>query len=207
VADWRFTWMFTGRQSDVTSGTAFFGDIVVWENRPFAIDTVTTPLTAPSSPWYSVAGEPVVEGVFGYGGTLVPMAGSTTQGYGRASDRVVLLRWPSSVADPEIRVGSWIADVTYERNLTVSNTRFVAGDYPGQRCYWYQVVKKSSVDDEANGAGLQTAGYRAMTVWTATPLKAKTLLASGTPPQPVHVNAALVSPYVVNVVPRTLYSR
>ncbi len=44
-----------------------------------------------------------------------------------------------------------------------------------------------------------------MVVTLSNPVRAKTLLnAAG---QPVHVNAALVSPYVVNVVPKVFYTR
>ena len=40
--DWRYTWMFTGRRSDATNGTAYEGDIVIFDNRPFA-STRSTP--------------------------------------------------------------------------------------------------------------------------------------------------------------------
>ena len=45
-----------------------------------------------------------------------------------------------------------------------------------------------------------------MTVIVNRPLQAKTLLDAATG-NPVHVNAALVSPYVVNVFPKTFYAR
>ena len=45
-------------------------------------------------------------------------------------------------------------------------------------------------------------------VWTTTPLRAQTPLNfSATPPQPFHVEAALIMPSVVNVYPRTVYTR
>ncbi len=46
-----------------------------------------------------------------------------------------------------------------------------------------------------------------MTVWVSSPLKAKTLLTVQRQPARWVVNAALVCPYVVNVFPRTVYTR
>jgi type II secretory pathway pseudopilin PulG len=199
AVDWRYTWMFTGFKTDIIESIYYEGTIVVFENRPFAIDHVNTPLAGLQ---WVVAGEPVVEAVWGFGS----LGANKALGYGQASDRVVLLRWPNSMPDPDIRVGGWIADVTYERNQAESAFRFPGGNattpiYPAQRCHWYQIVKKSSADDESNSAGLQQPGFRCITVWTGSPLKAKTLLQNGNPPQPVHVNAALVSPYVVQAIP------
>ena len=34
-------------------------------------------------------------------------------------DRTILLRWPTNMPDPDVKVGGWIADVTYERNQAV----------------------------------------------------------------------------------------
>jgi hypothetical protein len=104
MVDWSYTWMFTGQQSDVTEGTVYQGDIVIFHNRPFALEADGT-----------AAGERVVEAIFAYGSTA-------TGGYS-PNDHTILLRWPNTVPDPDVRVGSWIADVTYERNLTTSATR------------------------------------------------------------------------------------
>jgi type II secretory pathway pseudopilin PulG len=207
--DWRYTWMFTGFQTDA-EGTIFEGDIVIFENRPFSIDPATTSNAPYGSQMYSpwqVSGETVVEAVFGFS-PVAPL------GYGQGADKVVLLRWPNTMPDPDVKISSWIADVTYERNQVVSNTRFGALNpalnntiqlvYPGQRCYWYQVVKRSTPADEGTGVGLGVTGYRAMTVWVNAPLRAKTQISNG---MPVYVNAALVDPYVVNTFPRTVYMR
>ncbi|WP_422931309.1 type IV pilus modification PilV family protein [Singulisphaera sp. PoT] len=211
--DWRYTWMFTGHQSDATDGAIFEGSVVIFENRPFAIDNGV------------VAGEPVVEAVFGYSTNVRRV--STTQGtlgYGAAASRVVLLRWPASLPDPDIRVGNWIADVTYERssNLDASRRIFTLNTdiltspaylsgigtfFPYQRCYWYQIVKRTTTAPAEAFTG-DTEAYRSMTVWVHTDLKAQTLLnASATPIQPAHMNAALISPNVINVFPRTIYTR
>jgi len=200
--DWKYTWMFTGQQADATNGSVMTGDIVVFENRPFAFDAATN----------SVVGETVVEAIFGYTSKVKGAGASPTMGYGTSANRAVLLRWSDKLPDPEVRVGNWIADVTYERDAFVDMKRSytdpdagsAGGFYPYQRCYWYQIAKRT----QASPSDL--AGYREMTVWTSTPLKALTLLniaADATNGTPVHVNAALLSPYVVNVFPRTIYTR
>ena len=70
---------------------------------------------------YQVEGETVVEAIFGYSNTVIPpaAAGGGGPGYGSAADRTVLLRWPDQMPDPVVRVGDWIADVTYERQQLV----------------------------------------------------------------------------------------
>ena len=55
-------------------------------------------------------------------------------------------------------------------------------------------------------SGGNAVNYRQMIVWTSAPLRAFTLL-SKPGGDPYHVNAALVSPYVVNVFSRTIYTR
>jgi len=220
VNDWRYTWMFTGQQSDVTDGTVFDGDVVIWENRPFAIDNGVP------------AGEPVVEAVFGYSGRVIPVVSGGSLGYGASAKRVVLLRWPDTMPDPDVRVGNWIADVTYERiaNVDSTRTRFVdptlvdtnpgsttyspaiaagfSAFYPYQRCYWYQIAKRTTPSPGPAFDG-DSVTYRSMTVWVSTDLKAQTVLDGGATnaASPYHVNAALISPLVVNVFPKTIYTR
>jgi hypothetical protein len=190
--DWRYSWFFTGTQSDADDATMFDGDVVICENRQFNLDTSTN----------QVVGETVVEAIFGY-------STSPVNGYGLNASRTVLLHWPATMPDPEIKVGDWIADVTYEVSLkndlairTFESTNGMTV-YPNQRCYWYQVAKKTAPDtDVSSGA---PAGYRSMTVWVTTPLQAFTLLGAGGKPH--SLNAALIMPSVVNVFPRTVYSR
>jgi len=201
-ADYRYSWLFTGRQIDVSNGTVFDGDIVVMENRPFALESV---------PWSSAqvpAGETTVEAVFGPGG--VSPSGSIPY-YAPAASQTVLLRWPSTMDDPEIKVGSWIADVTYERVQGISNTRqanslSTGTTYPMQRCYWYQISKKTDIISEYDAiAAPSQSGYRRTTIYTTSPLRAQTLLTRGG--NPVNVNAALIMPSVVNVFSKTFYVR
>ncbi len=209
VNDWRFTWMFTGRRNDAGDASVYSGDIVVFDSRPFAVDETTG----------DVAGERVVEAVFGYSRSVVDGTKGVV-GYGAGADRTVLLRWRATELDPEIRVGSWIADVTYERVRAVSDQRTLDADNEGltvelgsreyQRCHWYQVVKKSPAVDGPPFVGDDTRNMRSMTVIVNRPLQAKTLLFAGTGTNrgnPYHVNAALVSPYVVNVFPKSFTAR
>ncbi len=210
VNDWMYTWMFTGRRSQATNATVYDGDIVILHGRPLALDGGVA------------AGEPVVEAIFGYSTRVTGRGNRGTVDYAQGGDRVVLLRWPATVADPEVRVGSWIADVTYERVAAVDaalqaitrdeGTNRATGllyvpPYPYQRCHWYQVVKKSDVQvaDAYTGDG---GTYRSMTVVVHTPVRARTLMdPQSTPIQPYHVNAALISRYVVNVFPKSFTTR
>jgi hypothetical protein len=199
LADLSYTWMFTGYQSDSTNGKVFDGDIVIFHNRPFALDAVSSPLGAGTV--MQAAGETVVEAVFGYG----PPQGGVGGPYS-LNDTSILLRWPAAMPDPDVRVGGWIADVTYERVMTTSygnatdgppysTGRFSNAPYPGQRCYWYRVVKRT----ESTVDGIDNS-YRRMVVTVAQPVRARTPVAAAAGQiQPLHVNAALVSPYVVNV--------
>jgi type II secretory pathway pseudopilin PulG len=199
--DWRFTWMITAQQNNSANGAAFEGNIVVFENRPFSIDNGV------------VAGETVVEGVFGASSNVWPKGGP---GYGAGADRTVLLRWFASQPDPVVKVGDFIADVTYERSQSVVLSRFFSNNgagwpnplnkyewdnLPAQRCFWYQVQKVNPAQyDPALGAT-----FRSMTVYVNRPLDAKTLLDGRG--NPLVLNAALICPYVVNVIPQTFFVR
>jgi hypothetical protein len=223
--DWRYTWMFTGQLSNAGNTSTFDGNIVIFENRPFGISTPATLPTTPagnySSQTYQVDGEIVVEAIFGYSGNIVQLSSkgavvTGTPGYGTGADRTVLLRWPTSMPDPVVRAGDWIADVTYERQNAVVYSRFFqsgSGGYPNaanklewdnlpaQRCFWYQVQKATPpATDPTNGAG-----YRSTIVYVNQNLQARTVLsAAGTA---VYMNAALIAPNVINVIPQTIFVR
>lgn len=216
--DWKYTWMFTGQQADTANGSVLIGDIVVFENRPFAVDPVAAPFTVTPKVTTAVAGEQVVEAIFGYTSKVTADTAASAVGYGVNAKNVVLLRWPASMPDPEIRVGNWIADVTYERDAATSNLRAIvhpsapplanavgpAGRFfHYQRCEWYQIAKRTQVGPGKAFTGDNGVAFREMTVWTASDLRAFTLLSTDGTGSPYHVNAALVSPYVVNVFPRT----
>jgi len=220
--DWRFSWMVTAQQNNTSNGAAFEGNIVVFENRPFSLDAITVGGTT----FYQPAGETVVEAVYGPSHNTSPP--QAAQGYGVGADRTVLLRWYASLPDPLVRVGDFIADVTYERSQSLVYTRFYQNtapptpplvgvpnplnngewdNLPAQRCFWYQVQKVTPAQpDPALGVN-----YRSMTVYVNRPLDAKTLLGGpgSTVGQgnPVVMNAALICPYVVNVIPQTFFVR
>jgi hypothetical protein len=219
--DWRYSWMLTVQQTSVpiagentSLGATFDGNVVIFENRPFAITQINGPF---GNPTFQVAGETVVEAVFGAGSAVVPQGGP---GYASGSDRSVILRWPDNTPDPVVKAGDFIADVTYERNNLFVTSRFgswpqVNGgtgglanpadnlewdNLPAQRCYWYRVQRVTPPINDPN-----VQNHRSMTVYVDASLQSRTVLnANG---QPVHLNAALISPYVVNVIPQTFFVR
>jgi hypothetical protein len=216
--DWTYTWLFTGRQTDVTNGTNYEGDVVVFQNRPFGVDQFTTPYGPGTA--LVASGETVVEAVWGYSSAVIPFVinypgGPKTYYYPNGDDRVVMLRWPASVADPDIRVDSWIADVTYERfgalDLNPATPgRYYGQLYPGQRCIWYRVAKKGAIEVQPDSYANDGTQYRRIFLTLTSPVKAKTMLIpSGTALggyEPAHVSAALVCPFVVNVFPKVFFS-
>ena len=201
-ADFKYTWFVTGRQTDSTNGTQFTGEVVVCDSRPFGFDAL------PGQSILAPAGETAVEAIFGVGAgaSLVPSGGP---GFA-VSDRTVLLRWGASLPDPQVRVGGWICDVTYERVPGIYHGRGfsananpngpnngTAFDTPFVRCNWYQIGKRTDPQADNSIAGFPC---RSMLVTITSKLKAQTLLnANGTP---VHRNVALVMPSVISVIPR-----
>jgi type II secretory pathway pseudopilin PulG len=228
--DWHYSWMFTGQQTGAPLqagqgsglGATFDGNIVIFENRPFGITIpANVPFPPPAgSPFqpYQVDGETVVEAVWGYS-TKVAIPGGYADGYGGGADRAVLLRWPNAMNDPVVRVGDWIADITYERRQAVVGGRFlnftngvITGglpnptnnlewdDLPAQRAFWYQIQRVVPPVTDPN-----VANHRSMIVYVNSSLRARTVLDNTG--QPVFLNAALISPYIVNVIPQTISVR
>ena len=119
----------------------------------------------PARPWSKA--------VFGASSNVWPQGGP---GYGAGADRTVLLRWYATQPDPVVKVGDFIADVTYERSqnrglqpvLLQHGTPDPAlvgvpnplnkGEWdnlPAQRCFWYQVQKVNPAQpDPTLGADL-----------------------------------------------------
>jgi hypothetical protein len=206
--DWRFTWMITGQQRDTLNGSIFDVNVVVHENRVFGVDLIGG-VAQPS-------GETVVEAIWGFGASVVNPTGlglPNNIGYAVAAKRTVLLLWPSTQPDPDIRVGQWIADVTYERTAALSSplsptTRYPSGSLsPAQRCFWYQVAKRTEPGPATVPFLPKGVPYRQMTVWTSIDLNAQSMLYTGTQGSPVNTEAALIAPTVVNVIPRQVYTR
>jgi type II secretory pathway pseudopilin PulG len=198
--DLSYSWMFTGQQTTAGEYTTFDGSIVMFHNRAFGMDLINGT--------FIPTGERVVEAAWGWStsvdATGPPMSGT---GYGVAADRVVLIRWPATAPDPNITLGSWIADVTYERSAASSQTRFDnVGPYSGQRCHWYRVVRRGDVQPDPGFLGdPSNTNFRRMVLTLSNPVQSRTLLnnnsATGPVGSPIHVNAALISPFVVNVFP------
>jgi hypothetical protein len=184
VQDYRYSWFFTGRQVDSTNGTMFQGDVVVCDGRQFGF----APL--PGGSINMPTSETVVEAVFGYSDKVGAL------GFSVGADKTVLLRWPTSIPDPNVRIGGWIADVTYERNAQTSISKAATTQTSYQRCNWYQVTKRidAQVDPDFG------INFRRMILTIASPVKTKTALTSGG--IPLYSNAALIMPSVINVYPR-----
>ncbi len=217
--DYRFSWFWTGQRSDALNATIFDGSIVICENRQFGIDLLPSLSAAPTGTLLSGSvpvptGETTVEALWGYSGAADPVTLSGGIGYGsRSALRSVVLRWSTSRPDPDVRVGGWICDTTYERDQATSATRYpqTGGTslYSGQRCFWYQVTKKTDIIPDPGFTG-DVGSYRRMTVTVSTPLQARSLLTgfgNAAGPSPVHVEAALIMPSVITVIPRTIISR
>ena len=181
--DWSYSWAFTGQRINVNEFTAYVGSVVVFNNRPFALDANGV-----------AAGERTVEGVFAYGQ-------ANANGVSTGDPRVVLLRWLNTQPDPDVAVGSWLADVTYEQN---PNNNTPPAKAATQRCHWYRVAKRGVPVPAVDTTNY--ANFRQMTVTLAAPVVEKTLLQAGTA-TPVFTNAALLCPSVVNVIPKVVYSR
>ena len=75
---------------------------------------------------------------------------------------------------------------------------------PAQRCYWYQVQKVLPAGPDfyidANGTT-----YRSMVVYVNQSLQSRTLLSAAGVRSAI--NAALIAPSVVNVIPQTIFTR
>jgi type II secretory pathway pseudopilin PulG len=195
--DYDFTWMITARQVGAGDSSAYEGDLVIFHKRPLSLDASSG---AP-------AGERVVEAVWGHAtnpGSLDP------QGYSNGDEQLVLLRWPAGSGDPRIRVGDWIADVTYERSATRAGAVYSppAARFPAQRCSWYQIGQVISRPETDLQPPDNATGYRRAVVRVTSPLRAKTrLFNNGGNVVPVQPEAALLNNYVVNVYPQLFSTR
>ena len=198
--DWVFSWMLTGQVSDAGSQTVFEGDVVVFRNRQFGFDRLN------GTGRFVPTGEEVLEAVFGYK-TLVEadFVNTPLPVYPRGDGRVILLRWPADQPDPQIRIGGWIADATYQRRASFDLASYPprTSRSPGQRIVWYQVIRKSPIENEIAGTSSEPAqdGYRRMTIMVNTPVKYRTGWINRTTPL---IETAVSIHSVVNVFPRTI---
>jgi type II secretory pathway pseudopilin PulG len=211
--DFRYSWMVTGQLTNASNLACFDVNVVIFENRSFAVTSV---VAADGTTVNKVDDETVVEAIFGHSANINPAGG----GYAVGADRTVLLRWFANQPDPVVKAGDWIADVTYERVESTVHTRWWQNNtipvgvnnpannkewdnLPAQRCYWYQVQKV--LPAEPDPYGVAGGPYRSMVVYVNQSLQSRTLLtAAGTP---FTINAALIAPSVVNVIPQTIFTR
>ena len=222
--DFHYSWMFTGTLVNSSNQACFDGNIVVFENRPFGISAPSVTPNAPDATSnlqvYQVDGETVVEAIFGHGGNIqharrglrrrgaadrlvaVVCERARSRRQGRRLDRRHHLR-----AQP---VGRLVAVLDRNGSLTPPDNplgvpnqtnNFEWDNLPAQRCFWYQVQKVSpAVTDPYLGNT-----YRSMVVYVNQNLESRTALtAVGTP---AVINAALICPSVVNVIPTTIFTR
>ena len=185
--DLSYTWFFTGKVSDLSNSLTFDGDVVVCHNRPFEFDATNLPNRT-----QSVAGEMTVQAIWGYGPPVTYLPGVAYS----ANNTTVLLRWPATQPDPGIIVGSWICDTTYSNDPFYISAQ---SKYPGQRCYWYRVTRRSDVRFDGG------TGFNEVTVTIDRPLRAQTPLqpaAQGSAPTPLGIEPAVIMPSVVNVIPK-----
>lgn len=202
--DMMFTWFFTGQRVNVNTLDQYVGSLVICHNRVMGVESITAPITGNTVT--VPIGERTVEAVWGYssaypkGRTVVVNGNPVVQYYG-TGERSVLLRWSSQMPDPVLRSGSYIADVTYNLDLTLPvPQRDNTSAFPGRRCDWYRVTGYTTPADDG-----MVPGFRSTVVTLETPVKAKTqVTAAGVP---VYQNTALIMPSVVNVVPRSVVSR
>jgi hypothetical protein len=102
-------------------------------------------------------------------------------------------------------VGLVDTDITYN---TTHTPVALSPLYGMQRCHWYRIVRKSAIEEEtaATKAPVDAAvAHRRMTVTVGSELQSLTIMRNDG--NPVHVNAALVMPSVVNVFPRSFNTR
>ena len=130
--DWRYSWMFTGQLNSASNLSCFDGNIVIFENRQFGIRGGHRPVLAGGELRLAELPGRRRDGRRGglrlqhHGHHAGRPAGPGGPGYGSAADRTVLLRWSTSMPDPVVRPGDWIADVTYERQQPVVLSRFLS---------------------------------------------------------------------------------
>lgn len=209
---YEFSWMVTGRLGVAGDPSNFEGNIVIFHGRPIGLDPAPSGLD-PSVNVLVPSDERVVEAIWGYTNTASAIDPSRVVGvpggYSSADDRTVMLRWPISSRDPLLRVGDFIADVTYERYQNTASAHYpnnypAAGvPYSGQRIHWYRIVQKGGVEPDPTAPGFLRSIIR-----VDTPLQAKTRLINNAGVVDAAVReVALICPYVVNVFPITLYSR
>ena len=211
VTDWRYSWFFTGRQVDSTNTTMFQGEIVVCDGRPFGFEPMVDATGTVSPP--VATGEQVIEAIFGFStnvGNLTTRRPRQHRDLGRLGPV-----GPAPLAQLDPRPPGPDRRLDRRRHLRArpghqrlqDRQQRAGSGLTYQRCYWYQVVKRTDGENETtNSTGPAQAGYRRMVLTISSPVRSKTLCSSNAPHhagQPVYLNVALVMPSVINVFPRS----
>ena len=157
-ADYRYTWFFTGRQARRRGQR----DPVRRRHRRLRQPPVRLRPARPAPASNAPAGETVVEAIFGYRRQRrhpLP-TGNAAVGYAPVATGPSCSAGPTTMPDPEVRVGGWIADVTYERQrrTTYASRSDRTGAHPFARCHWYQIAKRTDPEPDADVAGARTTG-------------------------------------------------
>ena len=169
---------------------------------------------------YQVDGETVVEAIFGHSGNI------NAGGYaaGRRPHRACCAGTrasPTRSSRPATGSPTSPTSEAVHRRFTLvaghrPATRPLSGgipnpvnngewdNLPAQRCFWYQVQKvMPAVDRPVHLAG---GPFRSMVVYVDQSLQARTLLERRRARRRC-INAALIAPNVVNVIPQTIFTR
>ena len=122
TVDWRFTWMFTGQQTDTSNGAHLRR-----QHRHLREPAVRHRSVATRRDLINrVAGEVVVEAVFGYSGNVAaPGRRPHTLGYAdrlRPRTAPCCSAGPATSPTPRSASARWIADVTYDAAPSAART-------------------------------------------------------------------------------------
>ena len=200
----------------------FDGNIVIFENRPFGIQPPSTCRTRRDAP----ADLPGRRRDRRRGDLrLQRQRHRRPADHGRratatGADRTVLLRWPTTMPDPVVKVGDWIADVTYERQpgrrlSAVASTADQSHRRAASRTRPTTASGTTCRPSAASGTRSRRS-CRPATDPDARPIIARWLststrsLQARTRPDRATarrscINAALIAPNVVNVIPQTIF--
>ena len=208
------------------SGSTFDGNIVIFENRPFGITDTTNraPNTSPAAfQTYQVDGETVVEAIWGYGTNIVPRR--RPPGYAASADRAVLcggtlLARPGGQGGRldrrrDLRAQALTVRTGFRafRN-THAAPRRLSGPSAAFKTRSTTVNGTTCRRSGASGIGCKRSRRRQPDGSLANPgrwsftsiarLQARTPVTRPAARRPL--NAALICPYVVNVIPQTIFT-
>ena len=184
--DYSYTWMFTGKQTDVTNGTIFDGDMVIFHNRPFAQEQVA--FRPEHGGWR--------DGGRGDLGLQRPRSSTATAATRTSLNVLLLLRRPASARPRRPR-----GRLDRRRDLRAVQRQRGSALLPARRATAPTRPSGATGTAWSRRASVTTRttiypGCREMIVTLGSDLRAKTqVVPARTGATPVVMNAALVSPY------------